>query len=89
METENSNCEALSFIWQIILHCRIVLRRYFLILSSIENNLIYLFITPSQTGLIKNTVFVEVESHSILYSSKIACLQIDWLIGYNGIMTEH
>ena len=89
METENSNCEALSFIWQIILHCRIVLRRYFLILSSIENNLIYLFITPSQTGLIKNTVFVEVESRSILYSSKIACLQIDWFIGYNGIMTEH
>ena len=30
---------------------------YFLIPSSIENNLIYLFMTLSQTGLFKNTVF--------------------------------
>ena len=44
------------------------------------NNLIYLFITPSRTGYITNTV---------LYSSKIVYLQVDWFTGYNGIMTEH
>ena len=49
-----------------------------------ENNLIYLFITPSWTQF-----FAVVESRSILYSSKIVCLQADWFTGYNGIMTEY
>ena len=37
----------------------------------------------------QNTDFVVVESHSILYSSKIVCWQVDWFTGYNGIMIEH
>ena len=63
---------------------------YFLIPSSIKNNLIYLFITPSQTGLHKKTRFLVVaESRSILYSGKNVYLQVDWFTGYNGIMIEH
>ena len=62
---------------------------YFLIPLSIENNLIYSFITPSQTTQSKIQFFVVVESRSVLYSSKIICLQIDWFTEYNGIMTEH
>ena len=46
-------------------------RNYFLITSSIENNLIDFFITPSQTGLNQKQFFVVVESRSILHSSKI------------------
>ena len=60
---------------------------YFLIPLLIKNNLIYLFITSSQTGL-KARFFVIVESHSIFYSSKIVYLQADRFTGYNGIMTE-
>ena len=62
---------------------------YFVIPTSNENNLIYLFITQKPEGDIKNTVFVVTESRSIFYSSKIVYLQIDWFTGYNGIMTEH
>ena len=36
----------------------------------------------------KNTVFAVVESHSILYSSKIVYLIVDWFTGYSGIMNE-
>ena len=61
---------------------------YFLIPSSIKNNLIYLFITPSQMGLNQKQFFVLVESHSILYPSKIVSLQVDWFTGYNGNMTD-
>ena len=63
--------------------------KYFLIPSSIENNFIYLFITPSQTGLNQKQFYVVVESRSILYCSKIVWLQADWFTEYNGIMTEH
>ena len=37
----------------------------------------------------KNTVFVADESPSILYSSKIVYLQVDWFTGYDRIMIEH
>ena len=37
----------------------------------------------------KNTFFVAVESCSILYSSKIIFVQIDWFIGYNRVMVEY
>ena len=63
--------------------------KYFLIPSSIENNFIYLFTTPSQTGLNQRQFYVVVESRSILYCSKIVWLQVDWFTEYNGIMTEH
>ena len=60
-------------------------QNYFLILRQTE--IIYLFITQTPEG--ETTVFVVVESRSILYSSKIVCLLVDWFTGYNGIMTEH
>ena len=63
---------------------------YFLIPSSIENNLIYLFITTLSDGVTSKTrFFVVVESRSIFYSSKSVYLQVDWFTGYNGIMIEH
>ena len=37
----------------------------------------------------KTQFFVVVESRSILYSSKIVCLQVYWFTGYNGVMIEH
>ena len=37
----------------------------------------------------QNTAFVVVESHSILYSSRIVYLKIDWSTRYNMIMIEH
>ena len=46
---------------------------YFLIPTSNENDLIYLFITQTPEG-------------EILYSSVIVYLHIDWFTGYNGIM---
>ena len=33
--------------------------------------------------------FVVVEARSILYSSKIVYLQVDWFTRYNGIIIEH
>ena len=33
--------------------------------------------------------FLVVESCSILYSSKIVYLKVDWFTGYNGIRIEH
>ena len=57
---------------------------------SNENN--YLFFHPSNTaGRDKNTVFVVVESRSILYARLTGgwIVQIDWFTGYSGIMTEH
>ena len=63
---------------------------YFQIPSSIENNVIYLFITLSPTGLIKNTVFRSSwVTRVFLYSSKIICLQVDLFTEYNGIMTKY
>ena len=44
--------------------------------TSNENNFIYSS-RKHQRGR-QNTVFVVVESHSILYSSKNICLQVDW-----------
>ena len=38
----------------------------------------------------KTQIFVVVvESRSILYSSKLIYLQVDWFIGYKGNMIEH
>lgn len=37
----------------------------------------------------KNTLFVEVKSRSILYSSKIVYSQTDWFTEYDKIMIEH
>ena len=51
--------------------------------QSNENNLICLFITQTPEG------FVVVDSSSILYSSKIVYVQVDWFTGCNGIMIEH
>ena len=63
---------------------------YFLIPLSIENNLIYLFITSSQTGLYKKTqFFLVVGSRSIFYYSKIVYLQIDCFTVYDRILIEH
>ena len=66
---------------------------YFLIPKPYENNLIYLFITQTPKGEIggggrgiKHS-FVEVESLSILFSSKF--VHVDRFIRYNGIMIEH
>ena len=50
--------------------------------------MIYLLSLKHQRGR-QNTVFVVIESRSILYSGKIVCLQVDWFTGYNGIMIEH
>ena len=66
---------------------------YFLIPTSNENNLIYLFIIQTPGGEIKHSfcsswVALVVESRSILYSSKIVCLQVDWFTVYNRIMIE-
>ena len=54
-----------------------------------ENHLICLFITQTPKKKTENKVFVVVESHSILYSSKIVYLQIDWFTEYNKIMIVH
>ena len=56
---------------------------YFLIPTSNENE------TPK--GKIKHNFCSSwvVEPLSILYSSKIVCLQVDWFTRYNGIMIEH
>ena len=67
--------------------------KYFLIPSSSENNFIYLFTTPSQTGLNQKQFYVVVESRSILYCSKIVWLQADWLVywiqrDYDWALTE-
>ena len=66
---------------------------YFLISSSIKNNLIYLFITSSQTWLYKKRFFVVVESSSMFCSSKIKILavysQVDYFTGYSRIIIEH
>ena len=40
-------------------------------------------------GVDKNTVFLVVDSRSILYFSNIVYLQVDWFSGYNWIMIEH
>ena len=37
----------------------------------------------------KTRFFVVVESRSVLYSSNIVYLQVDWFTGYNEIMIEH
>ena len=60
---------------------------YFLIPSSIENNL---FIHHSFSAGVKSKtqVLVVVESRSILYSSNIVYLQLDWFTRYDGIMIE-
>ena len=55
--------------------------------TSNENNFIYSS-RKHQRGR-RNTVFVVVESHSILYSRKIVCLQVDLFTRYNGIIIEH
>ena len=55
-----------------------------------KSNLIYLFITPSQTGVKSKIQFCVVNKpRSILYSNKIVYLQVYWFTGYNGIMIEH
>ena len=51
---------------------------------SNENNLIYSHHSNTR-GRDKNIVFIAVKSHSILYSSKIVYLQIDWFTGDNGL----
>ena len=59
---------------------------YFLIPTSNESNLTYLFIAHwNSRGEDKNRIYVVGKSRSILYSSKIAYLQIDWFTGWiNG-----
>ena len=59
--------------------------------SFVNRKQLYLFIRHSFSDGVKSKaqLFAVVESHSILYSSKIVCLQVDWFTGYNGIIIEH
>ena len=62
---------------------------YFLISSSIKNNFIFIHHFFPEGIKSKAQFFVVGESRSILYSSRIVCLRVDWFTGYNGIMIEH
>ena len=59
--------------------------------SFVNRKQLNLFIHHSFSDEVKSKTpfLVVVESWSILYSSKIVYLQVDWFTGYNEIMIEH